>query len=291
MNRLLDPTRYRMALVRWARRSSSPLSRPVAALLDPERPGSGALLLAAMLLVAASWLFLGVLQDVVAGDPLVQADQAVFAFLQQWRTASADRILVAVTGMGSGGVMVPLVACVAGWLAWRRCWRTMGYWLANAVVGETLVQVVKLGLGRHRPRLLYEGIEQFSFPSGHVTVSTVVLGFLAVLLARGQPSPRKAGLAATAAIYVLLVSFSRLYLGAHWLSDAIGGIALGTAWVAFIAMSYEPRASREDYAPAALAGVALAALVVSGTGWLAWQGPGDRQFYALLPAAARIRAG
>ena len=78
------------------------------ALLDPARPNSHALLLGTVLLLAAGWLFLGVVEDVLSRDTLVQVDLAVFHFLQQLRTASGDRLMIVVTEMGSVGVLLPL---------------------------------------------------------------------------------------------------------------------------------------------------------------------------------------
>lgn len=137
--------------------------------------------------LGAGWAFLGVVEDVLTRDALVQADLTVFTFLQQLRSAPVDRVMIAITEMGSVGVLLPLTAAVLGWLLWRRCWRTAGYWLLAAGVGELLVLAIRLSLGRHRPLDLYQGLDRFSFPIGHATVSTVVLGFLAFLLARRQP--------------------------------------------------------------------------------------------------------
>ena len=128
-------------------RGRSVFERLAQALLDPARPGSHALLLGAVLLLAAGWLFLGVLEDVLSHDPLVQADLAVFHFLQGLRTGPVDRLMIAITGMGSVGVMLPLLIAVLGWLLWRRCWRTAGYWVGVAAFAEVIVQLLKFTLG------------------------------------------------------------------------------------------------------------------------------------------------
>ena len=147
-------------------------------------------------------------------DPILQFEQAVrgacltatrspadraLRSLQQLRSDDADRVMVAITGFGSVGVLLPLLVAVLGWLLWRRCWRTAGYWVGTAAFAELLVQVLKLTIGRHRPALPYAGTERYSFPSGHATVSVVVLGMLAFLLARGQPRAWRITVAATVA--------------------------------------------------------------------------------------------
>jgi membrane protein DedA with SNARE-associated domain/membrane-associated phospholipid phosphatase len=254
-------------------------------LLDPARPDSEALLTALVLLLASMWLFLGVLEDVVSRDPLVVADQAVFAFLQQLRTAPVDRLMVGITEMGSGGVMLPLVVAVAAWLALQRCWRTAAYWIATVASAEIMVQVLKRTLGRHRPLPLYHGIEQYSFPSGHATLSAVILASLAFLLTRGQTTRWRMTVAAMAAVYVALVGFSRLYLGAHWLSDVLGGFSFGLAAVAVSAMIYTQHGVQEAIRPRGLAVVAGATLVLAGAAWGAWRSPMDVQRYAIAATA------
>ena len=238
--------RLRDAAVEHARGRASAVARATLALLDPQQPGSHALLWGTMVVLGAGWLFLGVVEDVLSHDPLTQADVAVFNLLQGLRSQPFDHLMVAITELGSVGVMLPLIAVVLVWLAWRRCWRTAAYWAGTAAFAELLVQLLKATLGRHRPiHNLYAGVEQFSFPSGHATVSTVVLAFLAFLLSRGRARAIRLGIAMTAAVYVVLVAFSRLYLGAHWLSDVLGGMSLGTAWVAFVAMGQHDSATFE----------------------------------------------
>lgn len=275
--------RLRDAAVERMRGQKSFTARATLALLDPQRSDSGALLLGTVLLLAAGWLFLGVVEDVLFGDPLVQLDQSVFHLLQGLRFQSADRWMVAITEMGSVGVLLPLILVVLAWLVWRRCWRTAAYWAGSAVVGELLVQLLKFTLGRQRPQDLYRGVEQFSFPSGHATVSTVVLAFLAFLLSRGRTLRVRLAIAVAAGIYVALVAFSRLYLGAHWFSDVVGGMSLGLAWVAFVAMVYTRHPVREHLAPRGLMLAAVACLVIAGGVWNHWNAARDLSFYATVP--------
>lgn len=253
-------------------------------LLDARRPESAALSAGLLILLGSMWLFLGIVEDVVSRDPLVIADQTVFTFLKQLRTAPVDRLMVAITEMGSVGVMLPLIVVVAAWLAMKRCWRTAGYWVATAASAEIAVRILKATLGRHRPLALYHGIEQYSFPSGHATISAVVLAYLAFLLTRGQTVRWRIWVGATAAVYVALVGFSRLYLGAHWMSDVVGGFSFGLAAAAVSAMVYSQHGVQEPIRPKAMALVAAATLLLCGGLWAWWRAPADMQRYA-QPAA------
>ncbi|MDB5944146.1 MAG: superfamily protein [Ramlibacter sp.] len=261
-------------------------ARSLRLLLDPEHSGSEALLAALLVLVGSMWLFLEIVKDVVSQAPLVITDQAVFTFLQQLRTPALDRVMVGITQMGSVGVMLPLVVAVAAWLAFKRCWRTAGYWVATAASTELMVQVLKRTLGRDRPLAMYQGVEQYSFPSGHATISAVVLACLAFLLTRGQSRRWRIAIGATAAVYVALVGFSRLYLGAHWMSDVLGGFSFGLAAAALSAMVYTQHRVQEPVRPKRLALVAGATILVAGTAWGWWRAPTDMARYA-PPLVAR----
>jgi len=73
-----------------------------------------------------------------------------------------------------------------------------------------------------------------AFPSGHATQSAAFYAMLAVVLGAGLSSRRRAILWSAAALVVVIVGASRIYLGAHWLTDVLGGYALGVSWVAIV---------------------------------------------------------
>ena len=197
------------------------------------------LVVAAVLVVGGAWLFFGVMEDVINRDPLVDFDVWAFHLLQALRNPLLDKVMVAITELGDAQVLLPVIVVALGWFVVRRLWLTAGYWIAAVGVAELLAGVIKLALHRPRPQLLYAGIDQFSFPSGHAVMSTAAYGFLAYLLLRRTSAAwRHVGTAVTV-LLIALIGLSRLYLGAHWLSDVLGGLAFGVAWVAALAMAYE----------------------------------------------------
>ena len=71
------------------------------------------------------------------------------------------------------------------------------------------------------------------FPSGHVTTVTAIFGFAAFLAYRAlRPSPTKWIPVAVVALTILVMGYSRVYLGAHWPSEVLGGGLLGLQWLA-----------------------------------------------------------
>ena len=193
----------------------------VARLLDPRHHGFLFPLVAALVILGSAWLFLGVLEDVVSHDPLVEVDVMVHDILQKLRTPSMDSVMVAVTEVGDVQVVLPVILAALAWFVWHRLWQTSLYWLAAIGLAGILIKVLKFTLHRPRPSLLYDGVERFSFPSGHATMSVVVYGFLAFLICRKQRAGVRNSIALTAALVIALIAFSRLYLGAHWASDVI----------------------------------------------------------------------
>ncbi|WP_167362264.1 hypothetical protein ACK3BE_32535 (plasmid) [Pseudomonas mandelii] len=81
-------------------------------MLDPSRPEARALALPTVLLVGAAWLFFGVLEDVVNGDPLLLADSAIYRALQDLRTTPGDAVMIAITELGDTKVVVAVTIAV-----------------------------------------------------------------------------------------------------------------------------------------------------------------------------------
>jgi len=269
----------RRRLDMWARRNGGWFARQVLALLDPARGEARALALLGFVLVAAAGTFFVVLEDVATGDPLVRADAAIYNLLQELRSLIVDRVMIAITELGSATVAVAVTGAVLCWLVWRRAWHAAAYWV-TAVGGAAFIgAVIKAALHRPRPIPLYTGWDAFSFPSGHATTNAAIYGFLAVLLARDARPFWQSLIVATAVLMVTLIGFSRLYLGAHWFSDVVGGIAFGTAWIALLGIAYV-RHNPPDLRSPPLAAIALVTFVVMGGYQIVHKMPADLERYA-----------
>jgi undecaprenyl-diphosphatase len=246
------------------------LNKIVAGLLDPDHPEFKTLSILGVLLIGATWLFFGVLEDVVTGDPLVRADHGVYQFLQDLRTPWADRFMVLMTELGDPVVIGSIVLMVLVWLLWRRNWRAAGYWFAAVGFGQIAATVIKLVMQRPRPvTSLYHGLSTYSFPSGHATMAMVVYGFLAVLVASRLSQPRRWFVYSLTAILIFFIVISRLYLGAHWLSDVLSGMSLGLAWISLLGIAYYRHPTRTGDLKG-LQGAVLLTLVLAA-GWHASQ--------------------
>ena len=115
----------------------------------------------------------------------------------------------------------------------------------------------------------------------------MLYGFLAVLVARKfRPAPRLS-VALGALILVFLIAVSRLYLGAHWFSDVVGGAAFGSAWLMLLSLFYLRRPAERIGSPALLV-AACAALVLAGGVNIFQNHATDVGRYAVQPAARAV---
>jgi membrane protein DedA with SNARE-associated domain/membrane-associated phospholipid phosphatase len=247
----------------WVARLRTRYRRQLAFLAERLRPGRalGLTLTASVLaLVGAGWAFGAVLQDVLAGDEGALLDQPVQRFLVAHREAWLTPLMQAATSLGDAAVLLGLVVLTG--LAWwirTRSWRPLGL-LAAAYLGTwVLSDTIKTLTHRARPPAA-QAIGHwggYAFPSGHTTKATATYGMLAALLAATTPRWGRKVAAWTAAVLLAgLVGLSRLYLGASWLTDVLGGLALGAAWLFALLTSVRTidqlRAHRADQPPHAV---------------------------------------
>jgi undecaprenyl-diphosphatase len=287
---------YGSPLVAWmrdrvvagARDRRGIVSRAVLALLDPARRETGVLLVSAIVLIGAAWLFMGIVEDVLSGDPLVSFDRTVYDALQAVRTGWGDNVMVAITEFGSAYVIVPVIAVVSLWLAVTRRFRTLGYWISAIVFSSLTVLALKYSIGRVRPMHDNAMIDALSFPSGHAAVAMVVYGFLASLVARGKAGWQKAVITVGTAIPILLIAFSRIYLGVHWFSDVAASLALGLAWIALLTIAYATHVQERPLRAMPVLLMVAVTVAVSGGLYAGRDHARDLARYAKLPATRTL---
>ncbi len=262
--RLLAPRTYMLIhrVLMWTR--GHPLLGALpASLVDPRHPEARGLTLLAFLLLLSAVLFLFVMQAVLGSPLLSNVDQLVFHSLQQLRTPWADSAMIFVTGLGDIQ-MVGVVALVMGiWLLWKRDWQSLAHWLAAILVALLMAHAIKLLTRIERPPELSGLMSTYAFPSGHAATGMAVYGFLAVMLARELPYRLHLIVYTLTGVGVITIGFSRLYLGAHWLSDVLGGLSLGLTWVALVGIAYRTHVTSPGGSYRQLGAVALLAITLA----------------------------
>ena len=197
------------------------------------------LLLVVLGVTVALWGFAALASEVVEGNPAKFDDRILLALRQPGNLAvpigpswsvQVARDMTAFGGpLGLGLVM----AVVGGYLALDGRFGLLTFVLASMMSGTVLGLFLKEMFHRPRPQVVphLTDISTASFPSGHSMLSSVAYLTLAALLARAAPKLRlKIYFLAVAVVLIVLIGFSRVYLGVHYPTDVLAGWCVGSAW-------------------------------------------------------------
>ena len=196
------------------------------------------------LLAAAGclWLFGGVTEDLLNNDPLVRFDETMATLLHEWSIPMLTAFFLVVTTLGSLETIGLLGVVVSVILVVRRQWLYLGTWLSALAGGFVLNQLLKELFARSRPYFEHPLVSEasYSFPSGHATVSLIFYGMLAYFCVLALRTWRaRTAVVFGAGLLVLLIGFSRMYLGVHYFSDVVAGIASGGIWLSTLITASE----------------------------------------------------
>jgi membrane-associated phospholipid phosphatase len=160
-------------------------------------------------------------------------DQVIIQYVSNIRTESLTDIMKFITFLGGTTVLTLLLIGSLVWLIVKR----KNYWGAIfyiiAVAGGGLLNLgLKHWFGRVRPENSLIVEQGFSYPSGHSMGSLIFYGFLGYLVIRSQRGRSLKLLLGIGFItLILLIGFSRIYLGVHYPSDVLAGFSAGTVWL------------------------------------------------------------
>lgn len=270
----------------WASSGEGWFHRQIISLLDPARTELPGLATLGALLLGSLWVLFGVLQDLLAGDPLVQADHAVFHLLLSLRAPWAVQLASAISELSSGIVLMAVAGIAAIWLDRQHAWRAVVYTIGSVIGAIFFSAAFDLALQRRRPSYMQPDWSLFPFPGGHLAVVAALLGFLTVLICRKASMKSRIAAAAATIVFVATLTFCRLYLGIEFLSTALEGLAFGFAWSALLSLAYLAREA-EPMRPAGL-GVAVAAtFILVGSANISLAHRTDMRHYS-LPIQTRI---
>ncbi len=175
------------------------------------------------IVLLALFLFLAALVATI--DPL-PGDRAISNFIAERRTPLLTAVVVGVNFLGSVySVGIGLLAVMV-W-GWRHDRRLAWVIVFSTVVLAWTVEVLKFLVSKPRPEDALFIEMNFAFPSSHVAVSAYFFGWLWLLAGRGEPTWWRRAARVGLPILVLMIGFGRVYVGAHWPSDVLGGLLLG----------------------------------------------------------------
>jgi membrane-associated phospholipid phosphatase len=195
--------------------------------LDPHGPWGLPATAAGLGILFGLWIFLGVLQDIVAKDPLVILNLRLHNAVPLFRATGMTWFMLTLTQLGSATVLSLLCLGVAIFALARQQQRVAATFML-ALAGTAFVSaILKALIGYARPMDAIIAVREASFPSGHMLSGTVVYGLLAALLLSSRAGRGARALGITVLLLIIVgIDLSRLYLGVHWPSDLLGSLAL-----------------------------------------------------------------
>ncbi len=191
--------------------------------------------------IAGTWAFAKLARHVRSGatQPF---DDAVMQWVGAQQNATMQNIMLEITALGTGTV-VGMIVFIAGMFLWLNKHKHSAILLLVATFGGLVLNgLLKIGFDRPRPQIFPWATYAVSssFPSGHAMNSIIVYGTVAYLAARLQQRPASRLLTlGLAAVIILLICVSRIYLGVHYPSDIAAGLIIGLAWSGFCMSALE----------------------------------------------------
>jgi len=190
----------------------------------------------AIIVLAAGWWFGELAEDLLTNAPLIGFDYRLANWLNRHGTAELTKVARAFTFTGSGLFLTSAGVVVGLILARKKAWDRLAT-LGLVLGGGSLLNVALKNLfQRTRPVVEHPlvNLSTYSFPSGHTIGATLFYGLMAFMVMQSVRRWRWRVLALlTAGLMILLVALSRIYLGAHYLSDVLAAMAVGIMWLAF----------------------------------------------------------
>ena len=247
MRSLYEPLATRSArwmrhTIRWSRRHPV-LGRVAGPVLDPSRGEVLSVTMMGILLVMVFWgLVMLLFLSPFSAQPKA-VDQAVQELALSLRNHLADPLMVAISQLSRWPVSIFSAFALLLWLLGAGRRNAALHWLI-AIGGGGLLHLLLSWSLRATPQVLEMAGQTLHGPSAAMSLSTVVLTFFAVMEAGELRRKHRQWPYLAAALILILLGLSRLYLGMEWLSGALMGIVMGLAWTAIVGIAYRQRAVR-----------------------------------------------
>ncbi|WP_347159156.1 phosphatase PAP2 family protein [Pontibacter chitinilyticus] len=172
-------------------------------------------------------------ENLVNSPGMKAVDSSVGLFLYRLRTDAMAQAFYYFTQLGTTWGVAATFILVAAVLLVKKRWHYLVALLVAVLGTGASVYFTKLYFHRERPLDIgYYKASSFSFPSGHSAEALALFGIIAVFILLERDHIRFARFWATlCVVYTVLIGFSRLYLGVHFVSDVAGGYLLGSLWL------------------------------------------------------------
>lgn len=192
----------------------------------------------ALYFVLSSILFITLILYVkYVGPAEITINQIIFHLFRGIRSHCADDIFLNITLLGQKEVVLPIFLTVSAWFWYRKRTRAALHIIGLAILMAGSIYLIKNCLHSLRPWGILQSPDTYSMPSGHSTLSATLYIGLAYIFSHSFK--KRAIPYSIALVIVFLVGISRLYLGAHWLTDILSAWILSAALLLVVIISYQ----------------------------------------------------
>ncbi|WP_052265953.1 phosphatase PAP2 family protein [Pedobacter kyungheensis] len=168
----------------------------------------------------------------VAQHPIWDFDIKTSLLIQRYQAIWLDKLMLAISFFGELPYSLLSVVVVAALFYWKK-YKREGLYIAAVLLSGLIILGIKNIINRPRPTAFHVRLVEVnrfqSYPSGHVLSYTLFFGFLIILMntLKGIPKATRTIITYLSAFLILTIAPSRIYLGAHWFTDTVGGFLLG----------------------------------------------------------------
>jgi undecaprenyl-diphosphatase len=180
---------------------------------------------------------------VAIGNPAAGLDHSLALWFHNHLTPTFVSVLRGITEFGSSEWIGVVLAIAVALFIFKRWWPSLITLVVAVPGGMLLNELVKVLVHRHRPfdQGWFVDWSGYSFASGHTIGATLLYGQIALFLLPIFKSRRARAWLFSAAIFVVaMVGFSRIALGAHYLTDVLAGMVFGTIWLSLCLFLFRP---------------------------------------------------
>ena len=183
------------------------------------------------------YLFSKMIEDILDLEIIVKLDFWIHTHIVEIYSPLLTSSMVSITTIFNTIPLIIVTTIISIYFLYKKYYKDVVFLSISMIGSSILFAFIKGLVQRERPNLQIIEVFNYSFPSGHATMTTT-LAFALFWILKDKIKFSKILLLSCVSI-VLIVSFSRVYLNVHYLSDVIGGIGLGLFWVSLVALIFD----------------------------------------------------
>lgn len=183
------------------------------------------------------YLFSDMLEDVIEKEYILVIDRWISIHVNDVHTPILNEFMIILTQFNGGIGSISFSISIILFLIYRKWNDDIWFYILSVGGAATAFALMKLTVQRVRPESDLLHIAGYSFPSGHATMVTAIsLAVYFIFAKRVHMASLRVVLLFVCIAWIFTISFSRVYLDVHWLSDVIAGFGLGLFWVTFLVL-------------------------------------------------------